>query len=970
MSLLTSINDSAPLNPYFIPIEGSFSSIGFTGPAGPTGAQGPIGIGAQGAPSFGRWYYSNGSSPGPEQFTLAPGQAKFNFISIDQANSDFLFSINALFASAGKATITIYQQNGFLGPVSYVINITSVNVDNILGIVTYGFSTFALFPPFQNGQECSIFGYVEGVQGTTGPTGAQGPAGIPGGPTGPTGAQGAAGVTGPTGDPGAPGGNNWWTYTALGSVNIGNQNITNVGSLTGFQIDATNISSGNIAGVFSGTASGSAANFVNMDVYQSPVTGFGNLQVGSPILAAPNPGAVAVNGTLTVQRGTANFYANALGVEFDGQSVIPAANSIKFGAIPVGGVNSCRLEMNTLTSPAAITLASPAYITADAVGAINLAAGGNVAVAAGSQVVLESASQQVYVKGTSSNYADMIFQGGTISGMGAITGQANGGAGLSQINGIVGYSTIFNIANVSSIVGLGNSTTFTSSILASADIIALKDSAAPASLSTVSGRTKFRDTTEFYVSNNGSSFGDGSFLNPWSSIQTAITAAEVISNAANICVINVCSGHYTENLTFNKGYVILSGAINSQTFNEITEITGSVTINATGASDVFNRQIGFQNLNITCGAGQRINNTSVTPTNVWFQDCKVSVNSQFYTHTTGAPSDARTYFSNVEISQTNAANTLSVIDISYGGIEIERCDFTTDGNCNTLTVNGTAVVFRCSLTTFEHTTSSTTAAPMVSIKTTSTSAQPFGQCTFTYTNAASKAASPTSCGIYINSGVNTALIILNCYFTMTGCTGSANNIIAYNGVGSPTILANQIQALYIPVVAPFAYTIQSGITVTNYTDVDALAAGSYSSSASQSIVTPGTPQAISMNTTEYQFRTSLVAGTRIYAGATGAYKFTYSIQLNNTSGSNQTVTIFIKKNGSTVARSGSQVVVRNNEPTFPYCEYVLSMNAGDYVEVFFDSGATTVSAIAVAAAGALPAIPSIIANLVQISTRP
>ena len=82
MSLLTSINESAPNEPYYVPIIGTFSTIGFTGPAGPQGAQGSQGpIGGQGAPSFGRWYYSNGSSPGPQQFTLAPTQAKFNFIS-------------------------------------------------------------------------------------------------------------------------------------------------------------------------------------------------------------------------------------------------------------------------------------------------------------------------------------------------------------------------------------------------------------------------------------------------------------------------------------------------------------------------------------------------------------------------------------------------------------------------------------------------------------------------------------------------------------------------------------------------------------------------------------------------------------------------------------------------------------------------------------------------------------------------
>jgi hypothetical protein len=176
--------------------------------------------------------------------------------------------------------------------------------------------------------------------------------------------------------------------------------------------------------------------------------------------------------------------------------------------------------------------------------------------------------------------------------------------------------------------------------------------------------------------------------------------------------------------------------------------------------------------------------------------------------------------------------------------------------------------------------------------------------------------------------------------------------------------------LYIPVIAPNTYTIQSGISRTNYTDVNPVGAGSYSSSATQSIAVAGTPQALTFNTTEYQFQTSLVASTRLYAAATGVWKFTYSIQLNHTSGGIETVDIFIKKNGTTVPRSGSKLTLPNNSPQFPFCEYVITMNAGDYLEVFFNGTSVTCQAIAYAATASVPAIPSIIANLVQISSRP
>jgi hypothetical protein len=964
MSLLPTANDGAPTQAYYVTYQDLAGLPGLTGPAGPSGAVGPVGPqGLPGVPAYGSWYWSVAPTPPPESLSIGSMTVEFNYTGELGDARPFLQSIQKLLLASGEVTLTLNQQNGVFGPAGVSYNINAIAFNDFTGVASASIvPPVMVMPPFAIGEPMTVYAYINGGVGETGPTGMAGPAGPAGGPTGavgPTGAKGDAGETGATGS--AANASLWWQYPAGGQVNIGNQNIVNVGTITGFQGNFSNLSNSN-------TITTSGADVVNLNVYQNIATGFGAVQIGSPFPAAANPGTVAVNGTLTVQRGFANFYANALGIEFDGTSTVPAANSIKFGAIPVSGVNTCRLEMNTLTSPAAITLASPAFITADAVGAINLAAGGNVAVAAGSQVVLESASQQVYVKGTSSNYADLIFQGGSITGMGAVTGQAAGGAGLGNINGISGLA--------GSNIGIGNTLSGNSSAVnfqTPGDVIASFGASVPNSLSTIGSLARFKDTTEFWVSAQGKTAAQGatgSILNPFNTVQEAITAAEAISSAANICVINIASGHYTETLTFTKGYVILQGGINTQTGNEITEITGSVNINAAGASDIFNRQIGFIGLNITCLAGSLYTNSSTTPTNVWFQDCKVSVVNQFYVHTAGAAADARTYFSNVEVSQTNAANTSPVIQVGIGAVEIERCDFTTDGNCRSLVLSGTATLYRMSLTTIEHTTSSTTAAPMFELTTTSLSSHNIGQTTFLYTNAASKAASPTSTAIYINSGVNTAMILLNCYFTMTGCTGSANNIIAYSGVGTPTVLINQLEALYIPVVAPYTYSIASGITKINYTDVNPVGAGSYSSSATQNIAVAGTPQAVTLNTTEYQFNTSLVAGSRLYAGATGVWKLTYSLQANNTGGGTETMTIFIKKNGATVARSGSQISIPNNSPSLPFCEYVLSMNAGDYVEIFFNGTATTVQALAVGATATLPAIPSIIANLVQISNRP
>ena len=913
MSLLPTTNDINDTASFFVPYQGLFSTIGFTGPIGPTGAQGDIGIGAQGLPSFGSWYYSLASTPPPETFTLTPGTAKFNIVSIGSADSEFLQSVNTLFQTAGKCTLTISQSGGIFGAVSYAINITNVSIDLLNGIVTYSFNALGLLPPFSPGVETSFFAYVEGIQGTTGETGPTGSPGPAGGPTGPTGAQGETGATGATGANGANGGNDWYNYVAMGPVNIGNQNVSNVGTLTGYQINVSNLSSGNIVGPVTGSVNGNVTGntvrCTNLNVYDSVGSGIGNVMIGSPFNGSPNAGNVQINGTMHVYRGFSELFMNANGLEYDGGSI---ANSIKLTTAPVIGFdyNSVRIEANTIQAPLSILMTAPGYISMNAIGTANIATGGPQAFAAGSYINLESAQQEVWISGSGSDSCDLIFEnGGQVLNSGGITFQPNGGGHINQCNFINGfynstlstglnmynvsyitgpdtsqivssifYSSIYGnetiyqsttssftssieffsspmstlyssfssftdtfyessivssltlssivtstavstsgltLNNVSSVSGLGGSTVFTSSILASADIIALKDSIAPASLSTVSGRVKFRDTTEFYVSNNGNDVtGDGSFLNPYATIQKAITQAELISGAVQIPVINIASGKYVENLTFTKGYVMLCGALSTQTANEITEITGSATITCAGSADLFNRQVFFQGLNITCPAGSVWTDNSTTSHTVSFQDCKITCTNNFFNGiSTGA--DARTFFSNCDIVSTASANATSIVRVNLGAVECDRLEISSAGTASLLEISGTARLFKCAFSQFESSSLSATPSAIILYSTTNVATAPaFGSCSFAYTGATSKTASPASNGIRIASGVATTLILLDNVFTLTGATGSGNNAVGFTGVGVPTVIFSNNRAL-----PGTASSIQVGITKVPYTIV-------------------------------------------------------------------------------------------------------------------------------------------------------
>jgi hypothetical protein len=472
----------------------------------------------------------------------------------------------------------------------------------------------------------------------------------------------------------------------------------------------------------------------------------------------------------------------------------------------------------------------------------------------------------------------------------------------------------------------------------------------------------FRDSTEFYVSSQGSDTNNGSILAPFLTIQAAITAAELISSAALVCSINVASGHYTENLTFNKGYVVLNGTLQSQTGNEVCEITGSITINCTGANDVFNRQVAFQGFNITCGAGQSITNTSASSHTVSFQDCKIFVNSVCY-NSTASCADARTYFTNVEIFSTNAANVSPIMTTNVGQVELERLDLTVDGNAIGVLIGGNSVLSRFSLSTLENTNTAATLLPLLSFTSTTTSAHSLGNVAFAFTSAVAKTATNA---VYINSGINTAMIMLNNVFTLTGTASSTNYCIGYNGTGSPTIAGVNNTSLSVNVALPQTTTVQPGITQIQYTNIDPPVLGTYSSSIDQTMAVSSTPQALTFNTSQNYHGTLLVAGTRIYVGSQGNYAINYACQLQNTSGISIFTQTFLKKNGALVANSTANSTITTTTAYLHQSpQIIVQMNGGDYIEVWMN-GTTSLSINSQPATGTVPASPSVLLNIAQI----
>ena len=114
--------------------------------------------------------------------------------------------------------------------------------------------------------------------------------------------------------------------------------------------------------------------------------------------------------------------------------------------------------------------------------------------------------------------------------------------------------------------------------------------------------------------------------------------------------------------------------------------------------------------------------------------------------------------------------------------------------------------------------------------------------------------------------------------------------------------------------------------------------------------------------------------TKLYVNKTGVYEAWYSIQISSTSnpGNNAYCYIWIRKNGIDVPDSNGRISLNsNNGDTLPIVPYIISLNAGDYIEFVAcstdNNPANTVALALPETSVAGPAIPSIIVGVKEVA---
>jgi hypothetical protein len=132
---------------------------------------------------------------------------------------------------------------------------------------------------------------------------------------------------------------------------------------------------------------------------------------------------------------------------------------------------------------------------------------------------------------------------------------------------------------------------------------------------------------------------------------------------------------------------------------------------------------------------------------------------------------------------------------------------------------------------------------------------------------------------------------------------------------------------------------------------------------------------VTMNTIDVADGVTLVSGSRMTVPSTGVYNLQFSIQFKNTNNAQEDATIWLRVNGVDLPNSATQYTIpaRKSAGIFGYnvaaLTFMLNLNAAQYVEVVWVPASTTVTIehLPASVSPAYPAIPSIVACMLQVA---
>jgi hypothetical protein len=134
----------------------------------------------------------------------------------------------------------------------------------------------------------------------------------------------------------------------------------------------------------------------------------------------------------------------------------------------------------------------------------------------------------------------------------------------------------------------------------------------------------------------------------------------------------------------------------------------------------------------------------------------------------------------------------------------------------------------------------------------------------------------------------------------------------------------------------------------------------YDTTASVSSLT--TEKVIALGTKADAYGVSIVDGNKMTFKYAGVYNIQFSAQVYQPSNGNPEINFWIKKNGTRVEASTGQIDLSNqNHYALPAWNYVIKLNAGDYIQ-FWWNASSPVTLVTTDAGTYAPAAPAMIAT--------
>lgn len=145
--------------------------------------------------------------------------------------------------------------------------------------------------------------------------------------------------------------------------------------------------------------------------------------------------------------------------------------------------------------------------------------------------------------------------------------------------------------------------------------------------------------------------------------------------------------------------------------------------------------------------------------------------------------------------------------------------------------------------------------------------------------------------------------------------------------------------------------------------------GSFYSTVDQTNAGATSVNKMTYNVTDFSNGVSIVSNSRITLANAGNYNIQFSAQFDKTDSGDDTVQIWLCKNGSNIANTNTEMTLTgNNGKHVAAWNFFVNAAAGDYFEICWHSSDTAVfiNYIAAASNPTRPAIPSVILTVNKI----